>query len=221
MKPVIIINFKTYPAATGKQAVKLAALCEQMGRDFDVDVRVAVQATDIYHVAEAVSIPVYAQHVDPVEAGKTTGWTTVGAIKAAGASGSLVNHAEHQLDTAHIKVAVAQLRKAKLDACVCAESIERLHELNDVKPTFLCVEPPELIGGDVSVSVANPEIIKHAVHAAQYPLLVGAGVKKHKDVDIALELGAQGVLLASGIVCAKHWEKAFKKLLHKNMNRVA
>jgi len=71
-------------------------------------------------------------------------------------------------------------------------------------PDLIAVEPPELIGGDISVSSAQPDIIRNAAKLIGCnKLLVGAGVKNGKDVRIAIELGARGVLLASGVTKAK------------------
>jgi triosephosphate isomerase len=214
-RPIIIVNCKTYPQATGKNAVRLAKLCETAAGKYNADIRIAVQATDISLVAKSVGIPVYAQHVDPASPGQSTGWITAHAIKAAGARGSLVNHAEHRLDNTTIAASVDALRREQLDAIVCAESVQRLQEIDAAAAgaMMLCVEPPELIGGDISVSVARPEIVTHAVGATKRPLLIGAGIKTGEDLAIALRLGAKGVLLASGIVLAKDQAAALKNLL--------
>ena len=66
---------------------------------------------------------------------------------------------------------------------------------------MIAVEPPELIGGDISVSKAGPEIIERAVDfVGKNQVLVGAGIRDLEDVTIALKLGACGVLVASGVV---------------------
>jgi len=216
-KPVVIINTKTYPQGTGERAVRLAEFCEAAARGFDI--RIAVQATDIGAVAKAVRIPVYAQHCDPVAPGKTTGWITAKALKAAGAKGALLNHAERRIPTIEIVAAAKALRKERLAVIVCAESIARLHEIDGAlsragtRADYLAVEPPELIGGDVSVSVAQPDVVIRAVQATRAPVLVGAGVRSHADLEIALEYGAAGVLLSKGIVTAPHQERALRRLL--------
>jgi triosephosphate isomerase len=80
------------------------------------------------------------------------------------------------------------------------------------------VEPPELIGGDISVTNAKPEVVVEAVRAvhrvdASIPVLCGAGVKNGQDVKKAIELGAKGVLLASGVVKAKDQRQALRDLI--------
>jgi triosephosphate isomerase len=80
------------------------------------------------------------------------------------------------------------------------------------------VEPPELIGGDISVTSANPEIVSGAVKeiktiAPRVRVLCGAGVKTAEDVRIAIELGTEGVLLASGVVKAADHKQALYDLI--------
>ena len=43
-------------------------------------------------------------------------------------------------------------------------------------------------------------------------VLCGAGVKNGKDVSKAIELGADGVLIASGVVKAADWHAALSDL---------
>ncbi len=212
-RPIVIINFKTYKESTGKNAILLAKSCDAAAKKYNIDIRIAVQATDLFAVAKSVKIPVYSQHVDCHSSGQSTGWITIDAIKSAGAKGSLINHAEHRIDTATIQKTTKLLRNAKLDAIVCAEHTNKLIELNSVNATIMCIEPPELIGGNISVTKAKPSIIKDAIKVSKKPLLIGAGVKTNEDLALALKLGACGVLLASGIVLAKNKTTAFKKLL--------
>ena len=71
--PLIAINFKTYPQATGEKAVALAKICEEVAHEQGVSIVVAPQIPDIYRVASAVDIPVFSQHVDRVSTGAFTG----------------------------------------------------------------------------------------------------------------------------------------------------
>ena len=79
------------------------------------------------------------------------------------------------------------------------------------------MEPPELIGGDISVTTADPDIVSSSVEAVKaidknVKVLCGAGVKNGKDVAKSIELGADGVLLASGVVKAKDKERVIRDL---------
>jgi len=208
---VIIVNFKTYPQATGAKAEELARLCEKVACERKVDIRVAVQAADIYRVSQAVNIPVYAQHMDSITAGRNTGFILPEAVKKAGAIGTLINHSEHQLDDERIAKIVARARELGLKCIICAETPERGAELLKYQPEFIAVEPPEMIA-KVSVTT-KPEIIRKAVELIQGPLLVGAGVTTGADVQKAIELKTQGVLLASSVCKAEDPKAALEQLL--------
>ena len=73
---------------------------------------------------------------------------------------------------------------------------------------MIAVEPPELIGSGIPVSKAQPEVVTGTVELVKQlnpnvVILCGAGITKGEDVAAALELGTEGVLVASGIVKAK------------------
>src|SRR3989338_4472994 len=121
--PVIIINFKSYKSATGANAVKLAKICEMVAMQKKVTIAVAVQAPDIYRVAESVKIPIFAQHIDAVEYGKHTGAILAEDVRQDGASGTLINHSEHALAPALIKKTVAHAKKNKLITVVCSPTV--------------------------------------------------------------------------------------------------
>jgi len=212
-KPVIIINCKTYPEATGEKAEILARVCEAVAQESRADIRIAVQAADLYRVSKAVSIPVYAEHVDPIDPGRNTGYILPEDVKAEGAVGTLLNHSEHRLAPAVLEQTVREAKTAGLRVVVCAETPEEGETLARLEPEFVAVEPPALIGGTVSVSTAEPELITAAVAEISVPVLVGAGVHTGADVKIALELGAAGVLVASGVVKAEDQEAALRALI--------
>ena len=212
--PLLITNFKTYPSATGLKALELAKIHDKVARETGVCIAIAVQATDIRLIAGAVSIPVFAQHFDPFEPGKNTGLILPSSLKEAGARGSLLNHAERKLDNEVFVEAVARARELGLFIVFCATDAEEAAEIANFEPDCIAVEPPSLIGGDVSVSTAYPELITESVQAVpNLPVLVGAGVKNKADVVKALELGAKGVLLASGITQAADPEAVLRDLI--------
>ena len=49
--PLIIINFKTYPSATGERAVELADICARVAAETGIEIAVALQAADIFRVS--------------------------------------------------------------------------------------------------------------------------------------------------------------------------
>lgn len=213
--PVIITNFKTYESATGARAVELARLHEKVAQETGVSLAVVVQVVDLAAVVAAVSIPVFVQHVDAIEYGANTGFVLPEAVRAAGAFGTLLNHSERQISLDLLKISIQRAQAAGLFVVACAQNHEEAEKIMWMRPDLVAVEPPELIGGDISVATAQPELIRAAVelHGGNSTTLVGAGVKNAQDVRIALELGACGVLLASGVTKAVDPEVVLRDLV--------
>ena len=210
--PIIIVNFKTYEQATGEKAVELAKICEKVSKEKNVEIAVAVQETDIYPVSHSVSIPVLSEHVDGVEFGSHTGMILPEAVKDAGAVGTLLNHSEHRLRIDLIASSIKRAKETGLITIVCANTPEVGEAIAELEPDVVAIEPPELIGGEISVSQAKPEIITESVNKIDKPVLVGAGIKTGEDVKKAIELGAKGVLLASGVTKAENPEEVLNEL---------
>lgn len=212
--PVIITNFKTYESATGEKALELAKVHEKVAEETGASIAVAVQPTDLKVIADSVKIPVLAQHFDPVGYGSATGHIMPEAIMQAGAAGSLLNHSERRLTPEVLEKSLALAKELGIFTVVCAETPEEGSKFVPFGPDLVAVEPPELIGGDISVSTAQPEVIEGAVKLiGENKVLVGAGVKNQKDVAVAIRLGASGVLLASGVTKAEDPEAVLKDLV--------
>lgn len=212
--PVCIVNFKNYPQGTGKSAVKLAQELEEIARKSKIAVAVAVNAIDLRLVCDAVSIPVLAQHIDPIDAGAHTGAILPDLLEEAGAAGSLLNHSEKPMDFWACRDAVKALHELKLQAVVCSDKPQNAFKYYQSKPDFLAIEPPDLIGGDVSVSKAQPGVITSVTsHIKDVPILCGAGINSKEDVRAAVKLGAKGILVASHVVLARNPGQALKGLL--------
>ncbi|MFP4112131.1 MAG: triose-phosphate isomerase [Candidatus Woesearchaeota archaeon] len=217
-KPLVLINFKTYEQATGDNALELALICEKVALDTGANIIVAVQPTDIRMIAETVSIPVYSQHIDPVTYGSFTGHVTPESVKQAGAAGTLLNHSENRLRIDILQACVIAAKNIGIKTVICANDAIIGQAVNSLEPDYIAVEPPELIGGDISVSDAKPSVIKESVKrisgkSKKKTVLVGAGIKTNKDFKKSIKLGANGVLIASGITKAKDPEKALRDLI--------
>lgn len=211
--PIIITNFKTYEHVIGDAAVSLAKIHERVAKETGVTMACAVQAVDLYRVASQVSIPVFGQHFDPYPPGQFTGCIALEALKATGAKGSLINHAERRVGFDMMIDCLIRGSQLGLSTVLCARDAEEVKKFTALKPDAIAVEPPELIGGDVSVSTASPNLIRKSVEAAgEIPLLVGAGIKNGNDVKIAMSLGAKGILIASGVVKSADPEKVLREL---------
>lgn len=215
--PTIVLNVKTYAEATGQKALEIAQLMDKISEELGVSMAIAVQATDISKCVDVVNIPIFAEHIDSILPGSHTGWTLPESVKEAGAIGTLINHSEHRLKLADIDFCVNRAKELNLDHIVCTNNILTSKAAAVLSPNFIAVEPPELIGGNISVTTADPGIVSGSVNVVKdidknVKILCGAGVKNGKDVGKAVELGAEGVLLASGIVKANDKEYVIRDL---------
>ncbi len=206
--PIIIVNYKTYAEATGKKAVKLSKIAEKVRLESGVNVGVAPQFTDITSIADAVSIPIFAQHIDPITPGSFTGHILLESVKEAGAVGTLINHSERRLKLFEIDAIVTKTRESGLVSVVCTNNAGVSVAAAALKPDMIAVEPPELIGTGIPVSKAKPEVVSGTVELVKrinpkVVTLCGAGITTGEDVAAALKLGTKGVLVASGVVKAK------------------
>ncbi|RLF32039.1 MAG: triose-phosphate isomerase [Candidatus Aenigmatarchaeota archaeon] len=214
-KPIIIVNMKTYLQSIGEKAIKLAKSAAKVSEKTGAEIILAPQLTDLKEVAKIV--PAYSQHIDPIEPGAHTGHVLGESLKDAGATGVIINHSEDVVPFDDIKKNIEKARSLGLTTVVCAPSAIEAEEIAKFSPDFIAVEPPELIGGDISVSTAKPELIEETVKGVHkvnpnIKVLCGAGVKTGKDVKKAMELGAEGILVASGVVKAEDPEAALMDL---------
>ncbi len=212
MKPVIAVNFKAYyPYSFGENAVRIAEAAKKVWEETGVRIILAPPFTElktILGVVKGTDIEVYAQHADPVEPGARTGFIPLEALAEAGVHGTIINHSEHRLRLADINWLIKKARKLGLKTLVCADVPETGAAAAVLRPDYVAVEPPELIGTGVSVSKAKPEVITGSVELirrvnADVVILTGAGISNGDDVAAAIRLGTAGVLVASAIVKAK------------------
>ena len=213
--PLIVVNFKTYTSA-------LASAAERLGKQMasvqtNARMVAVTSAFDLSSVSSIDGLEVWAQHLDPVGQGSHTGWLESETAIARGASGTIINHAEHKVSIEHVRDLMAMLPEG-FPVCACAADVNEARALAELGPTFIAVEPPELIGGDISVTTADPSIVSDTVAAVKevnpnVRILCGAGVKNGQDVATAIALGAEGVLLASGVTKANDPESVLSDLV--------
>ena len=129
------------------------------------------------------------------------------SLRAAGASGTIINHTERNVRLLDIEKAVERAREVGLTTVTCAGSARLAAAVALAEPDMVAIEPPELIGSGRAVSKERPEVVSDSVKRirsvnAKVRILCGAGITTGEDVYAALRLGAEGVLVASGVVKA-------------------
>lgn len=206
--PVIILNCKTYSQVDGVGSLDLARICQKVEKETGASIAICPPQVELSRIASEVDIPVIAQNVDIWDGSVKTGGVTLTEIKAAGAKGLLINHSESRRLIADIESLISKSKELDLLTVVCSNNVNTSRGAAALGPDFVAMEPPELIGGDISVTSADPGIVKVTVEEVRkidphVRVLTGAGVKTKEDVRMALELGTEGVLLASGVVKSK------------------
>ncbi|VVB56568.1 Triosephosphate isomerase [uncultured archaeon] len=216
VKPLIALNLKAYAESSGAAGLELCETAQQVARASGVRIIACPDATLLRQAAQAGG-EIFAQEVSGLEPGARTGWTTAEQLARAGVKGSLINHSEHRVEKKEIEGAIARLRANNLESMVCAQDAKESALLAKLKPAYVAVEPPELIGSGISVSTAKPGIVTDTVALIRKAnpgvgIICGAGVSTAADVKKAFELGVDGVLLASAYVKAKDPKKLLEDM---------
>jgi len=211
---MIIVNFKTYKEASGKNAISLARTISDVVNSSGIEIISCPQAVDLKEVVNVSDHGVWAQHIDPVKRGKCTGWFPAEIAKETGVEGVLLNHSEHKLTVGILGETLSRCKEAGLKTLVFADSVNEAKMVAEFKPDYLGYEPPELIASKTtSVARSKPDVIEKVVKAiSDIPLLIGAGVKDRRDVEVGLERGAKGIALSSAVVLAKNPKKVLEDL---------
>jgi len=213
----LIVNFKNYPEVLGEGSVKLAQSVQHASESFGIEAIVAPPTPMLALVASRTDVRVYSQTVGSKSGDKTTGEVLPEAVKAAGGSGTILNHSESRRSPSELRELVPRLAAMGMGVCLCSQTAAEAARLAVLKPKYLAIEPPELIGSGIAVSKARPELVQRTVTGVRRvgykgEILCGAGIVSGEDVAKAVELGVDGVLVASSVVKAPDWESKVRDL---------
>lgn len=189
----------------GEEMLKLAKVIDKTAMKYDVDVIVTPQYTDISLLAQNTErILVFAQHMDSLEVGRGLGSVLPEAVKAAGAVGVMLNHAEKPISMEEVEKTIKRADEVGLATIVCANTVEDVKTIAKMSPNLIVAEPTDLIGtGQTSDSNYVIETIK-TVNEINPDIMVlqGAGISNGTDVYNTIKLGAQATGSTSGIIKA-------------------
>ncbi|MEI7603622.1 MAG: triose-phosphate isomerase [bacterium] len=214
----MILNFKTYDESLGIEALRCARSAYEFSLHSKNKIIICPQTVDlenvIQHYPQSDNFEIWSQHVDYQQGGANTGFLTLETLKKIGVRGSLINHAEHKISDIYKYNKIDD----EINLCLCAADLLELkldvQKNTEFTPKYIAYEPPSLIGGNVSVSQSHGDDIESIVdNFPSYDILVGAGVKTKKDVEMAIKYGAKGILIASGFVYAVDKSDFLQKLL--------
>jgi triosephosphate isomerase (TIM) len=189
----------------GKDVLELARHADKVGKKYDVQIIITPQYVDIPILARVMeNVLVFAQHMDSLEVGRGVGSVLPEALKAAGAVGVLLNHAEKKLLKDELERTIKRADKIGLATMVCADTLQDAAMIAYMEPNIIIAESPDLIG--VGRRDENDQLAIHRINEAVWKInpdirvLHGAGIRCGQDVYDVIANGAQGTGSTSGIV---------------------
>ena len=208
---MFIINCKNYNEISGEKINKLALIAEKISKKYKIQIALAPP----HHLLASIKkskLLVFAQHLDDAKVGSTTGYIIPELVKKSKVSGALINHSEHRISPKEITNLVKRLKKLKMKTVVCVKNVREAEKYAKLNPTYIAIEPPELIGTGRAISTERTGLITKSLSAVKKArnstkLLCGAGIVTSEDVKRAMELGSCGILVASGIVKSRNWNR--------------
>ena len=167
--------------SSGENALELARALKSASEESGITMVAAPQAADIYRIQDQISLPIFAQHIDPITPGGHTGSNLIETLIEAGISGSLINHSENRMKLADIDEVIQLCKQNDIESCVCTNNIATSKAIATFSPDAVAVEPPELIGTGIPVSQAQPEVVEDSVKGVKsinkkIKVLCGAGI---------------------------------------------
>ena len=190
----------------GDVLLNIAKGLDELAEKYDVDVILDGPDTEIFNIAQNTKrVHVYSQHMDSLQVGKGMGRTLPEALKAAGAVGVMLNHAEHKLTIDEIRAAIARADEVGLATMVCADSVDEVREIAKLGPNILVAEPTELIG---TGKPADKEYVDEVIRVIRevnpdikpFP---SAGISKGEDCYNIIKAGSSASGCSSAIAKAE------------------
>lgn len=200
----------------GDQLMALAHAADTASAKYDVPIVFDPPVVHLEAVASStVRLLVFAQHMDPIEPGRGMGAVLPEALKAAGADGVMLNHAEKPMTLSALSGAIRRATATGLATVVCADSIDEARAIAYLKPNVVVAEPSELIGTGTTSDTAYVEESLRAVKDVDPEILVlqGAGIKSGKDVYDVIKAGADATGSSSAIATSDDPEQLINEMV--------
>lgn len=190
----------------GDQVLELALAADEASRRYGIPVIFTTPFTEIRRVAEMTkNLLVFAPHMDPIPIGRGLADILPEAIKAAGAVGVMLNHAERPIHYDVLRRSIERASEIGLLTIACANSIAEAKSIALLAPDIIVAEPTELIG---TGRTSDREYVQASIEAVKSVdkkifVLQGAGISNGDDVYRVIRAGAEATGSSSGIVKAE------------------
>jgi triosephosphate isomerase len=201
----------------GRDALALARHAEKLSAQYGVQIIYTPQFVDIPILARETKLLIFAQHMDPLPIGRGVGSILPEAVKAAGAAGVLLNHAEKKLTPDVLERTLRRAEEVGLISMVCADNLTEAAAVARMRPDIIIAEAPELIG--VGKRGPNDRQAIAMINATVWNInpdirvLHGAGISNGQDVYAVIAAGAQATGSSSGIANAQDRFTMFTEMI--------
>ena len=202
----------------GPDVVRVAIRADELSREYGVQIIFDPQYVDIPTIAQRVErVLVFAQHMDSLEPGRGMGSVLPEALKAAGASGVVLNHFERRLSAEELERAVRRADEVGLATVVCADGLDQALAIAALAPNAIIVESPQLIGAGKGHDTSRAAVLdtNRAIWQVNPDIVVirGAGIGDAHDVFDVIAAGAQGTGSSSAIFAAEDPERVLEAMI--------
>lgn len=192
----------------GKDVLKLAKHADRMSAKYHIQIIFTPQYVDIPLLARGTkNLLVFAQHMDSLPVGRGIGSVLPEALRAAGAVGVLLNHAEKRLPLEELERTIQRADEVGLASMACADNLEEAVVIARMRPNIIIAESSILIGTGKRAANDRQTIagINEAVWAIDPKIRVlhSAGISHGQDVYDIITAGAQAAGSTSGIIKAE------------------
>lgn len=191
----------------GMEVLKLARHADRMSAKHRVQIIFTPQYVDIPLLVRGTrNLLIFAQHMDSLPVGRGVGSVLAEAVKAAGAMGVLLNHAEKKLTLDELERTIRRADEVGLASMACADNLEEAVKVARMAPNIIIAESPDLIG--VGKRGENDREAVEKLNAAIWEInpeirvLHGAGISCGQDVYDIIAAGSQAAGSTSGIIKA-------------------
>jgi triosephosphate isomerase len=144
--------------------------------------------------------------MDPIRIGRGNGSVLPEALKAAGAKGTMLNHAEKPLLPDVLEETILRADEVGLATLVCAGDLREVERVSRLSPNIIIAESPDLIGAGSTSAEDRLSIpaINQLVHGISpgTRVLHAAGISNGKDVFDIIADGAEATGSTSGVLKA-------------------
>ena len=213
--PFFEIGPKSY--LYGDKVLQLAKAADAASQKYNVNIIFTAPYADIRRVADETKyLFVFAPHMDPLPVGRGLADILPESVKAAGAVGVMLNHAERPISISVLRQTIQRADEVGLLSIVCADSIVEAKAIALLEPNIIVAEPTELIGSGKTSDMEYVHASMEAVKSVNPDILVlqGAGISSGKDVYNVIYAGAEATGSSSGIIKAPDSVAMIDEMIH-------